>query len=308
MQPDLARATEQDHHAVDALVTGNPQSKKQRFSRRRDSMPIRRLVEALILVAALAALAPQVAPAATAFRITSTLDGKTVLPHRIHWIGAPGLPDSRIKQVDFLIDGRVAWREQQAPYTYADDGGYLVTSWLTPGRHRFTVRAIAKDGRSASDTVVARVLPPPDVPGALAGTWRRTVTDTSGAPSPNSAGNPTGTLTPPGTYSLTFDRRWIQDVFPCTSSPCKYDGKTGAGGMFDTDWTPGQGRFEAGGGITFRIFKDTDRLAGWWCETYGPAATYTWSVNGDTLTLAPVGGSDTCGVRGFIWSGQWTRA
>jgi hypothetical protein len=39
----------------------------------------------------------------------------------------------------------------------------------------------------------------------------------------------------------------------------------------------------------------------------GPPATYTWSVNGDTLTLAPVGGRDACAIRGFVWAGQWTR-
>ena len=39
-----------------------------------------------------------------------------------------------------------------------------------------------------------------------------------------------------------------------------------------------------------------------------PVADYSWSVSGDTLTLAPIGGGDPCGIRGFIWTGQWTRA
>jgi hypothetical protein len=248
-------------------------------------------------------------PTATqpSFKVTSTIDGKTVLPHRIHWYAQTTLPGSQIKEVEFLVDGRVAWIEHYAPYTYAEGGGYLVTSWLAPGQHRFEVRAVAKDGRTAIDTVIARVLPAPKVPAALAGTWHRKITDTSGAPSPGSAGNPTDTLTPPGTYTITFERSWIHDVFPCTTSPCRFIAATGAGQLFDSDWTPGPKTFYVQGEVTFRVSNNSQRLAGWWCETWGPSATYKWSVSGDTLTLAPVGGADACSIRGFIWTGRWTR-
>lgn len=242
-----------------------------------------------------------------AFKVTSSIDGKAVLPHRIHWYAQPTLPGSQIEEVDFLIDGRLAWTEHDAPYSYADNGGYLVTSWLTPGQHRFEVRAVAKDRRTAIDTVIARVLPAPQVPAALAGTWRRTITDTSGAPAPGSAGNPTETLTPPGTYTITFERQWIHDVFPCTTSPCRFVAATGAGALFDSDWTPGPKTFYVQGEVTFRVFNNSQRLAGWWCQTWGPPATYRWSVSGNTLTLAPARGTDACNIRGFIWTGRWTR-
>jgi hypothetical protein len=241
------------------------------------------------------------------FNLASTLDGKTVLPHRIRWVALPSLPASRVKEVDFLIDGREAWIEHKPPYAYADDGGFLVTSWLAPGKHRFTVHAIPFHGRPGTDTVVARVLPPPEVPATLAGTWQRTITNTSGAPAPGSAGNPTSTLTPPGRYEITFDRRWIHDVLPCTTSPCTYVSATGAGGEFLSDWNPAPSTFYVQGEVTFRVFKDTDRLAGWWCQTWGPPATYTWSVTGKTLKLAPVGGHDACAIRGYVWSGVWKR-
>jgi hypothetical protein len=247
------------------------------------------------------------APKAKPFNLASTLDGKTVLPHRIHWLGLPALSASKVKAVDFLIDGRLAWVEQKAPYSYADDGGYLVTSFLAPGRHRFTIRAIPFAGHSATDTVTARVLPAPPVPAALAGTWQRKISDTSSAPAPGSPDNPTSTLTPPGTYKITFDRRWIHDEFPCTNSPCTFQSSTGAGTEFDSDWDHGPTTFHVQGEVTFRMFTDTDRLAGWWCQTWGPPATYTWSVSGKTLKLAPVGGHDACGIRGSVWSGTWTR-
>jgi hypothetical protein len=218
------------------------------------------------------------------------------------------LPVSKVKEVEFRIDGRIAWVEDKAPYSYADDGGYLVTSFLAPGRHLFTVRAIPFAGHPATDTVTARVLPAPPAPDALLGTWQRTISDTSGAPAPGSAGNPTGTLTPPGTYKITFDRRWVHDAFPCTNSPCTFQSSTGAGTEFDSDWEPGPTTFRVQGEVTFRMFKDSDRLAGWWCETWGPPATYTWSVNGKTLKLASLGGRDACAIRGSVWSGTWTRA
>ena len=80
------------------------------------------------------------------------------------------------EQVEFLIDGKVRWREGRSPYTYADDGNQLVTSWLTPGTHRFTVNVLAKDGSRGSATTAARVAPAPPPPAALRGTWARTVT------------------------------------------------------------------------------------------------------------------------------------
>jgi hypothetical protein len=243
---------------------------------------------------------------ATTFKVASTLDGKTVLPHLIRWRGLPTLPQGQVKEVDFVIDGRVAWIEHQAPYVFSDDG-FLVTSFLTPGKHRFTVRVVARDGRRAIDTVIARVLPAPMPPAALLGTWERTIPDTSNAPRPGSAGNPTDTLTPPGTYRVTFDRRWILDVFPCTTSPCRFVEKNGAGGEFASDWTPGSRTFRVRGAVTFSVFHDTDRLAGSWCYRWGPAATYTWSVVGDVLTLAPADGRDNCVVRGFVWSGTWKK-
>src|SRR5215216_3919183 len=106
-------------------------------------------------------------------RVTSTLDGKTVLPLRIPWVAHP---TAAVKEVRFLIDGKVRWIERHSPYTYAEDDGYLVTTWLAPGPHRFTVRATTIAGRTASRTVIARVRVPPAPPRALAGAWSRVVT------------------------------------------------------------------------------------------------------------------------------------
>ena len=262
------------------------------------------------VVAILASVAQVGAAAHATFTVTSTLDGKTVLPHRIHWLGYPSLPHAKVAKVEFLIDGRLAWVEHGAPYVYGSDHngrneGYLVTSWLSPGMHRFAVRATATDGTKATDTVSARILPTPSPPAALAGTWERTI-DPTGAPKPGSAGNPTSTFVAPGRWTITFERRWIRDaapgrfVYPQSNS-------NGVGFVFLDDYTATATRIDVVGEVIFHRYSDRLAEGGWWCQPDGPRATYDWSVSGDTLTLAPVGGHDACGIRGFVWAGQWTR-
>src|SRR3954469_10171486 len=74
------------------------------------------------------------APAAQPLKVTSSLDGKKVLPHRIHWLGHTSLAPAKVAKVEFLVDGKLCWTEHKAPYVYAADDngrnrGYLVTSW-----------------------------------------------------------------------------------------------------------------------------------------------------------------------------------
>jgi hypothetical protein len=104
--------------------------------------------------------------------VTSTLDGHTALPHRIHWQALPSGPSFDVSEVDYLIDGKQVWVEQNTPYFYGSDGNYLVTSFLKPGKHVFTVRAIDVSGHVATDTVTATVPPALSPPAALAGTWK----------------------------------------------------------------------------------------------------------------------------------------
>jgi len=240
------------------------------------------------------------------FTVKSSLDGKSVLPHRISWLAFPSLGKSKVARVDFLIDGGpVRWTERNPPYSYADEGGYLVTSWLTPGRHRFQVRARATDGRVATDTVIARVPPASPPPAEIAGTWQRTI-DTSSAPKPGSKGNPTSTFTPPGLYRITFEKRWIRDQFP-GKFVYPASNKTGHGFVFLSDYTATAKLLQVRGEVIFHPLSLKLAEGGWWCYPGGPAADYRWTVSGRTLTLSPVSGSDACRIRGFIWAGEWTR-
>ena len=227
--------------------------------------------------------------------VTSSLDHLRTLPHRVHWLAHPSVPATQVREVDFVIDGGpVRWVEKRPPYSFSDDGGYLVTSWLPPGRHRFTVRLVTKDGRTTSDTVTALVPAAPRVPAVLTGTWSREV---SGSTEPG---------WPNGEYRLRFDRRWIELDHPGPFDPVK-SVPTGEGYINYLDWTPSTTRFHVQSSVTLKVQGPKDRVGGWLCEPGGPGADYAWSVDGDTLTIRPVGGSDACPIRGFVWTGQWRK-
>jgi hypothetical protein len=218
-------------------------------------------------------------------RITSTLDGKRILPHRLRWIARPHVHGA-ISEVRFLIDGSVRWIEHEAPYVYGSDDaganrGFLVTTWLTPGRHRFTVQAEDLHKTTYERTVTARVLPAPNPPAPLAGHWRRPV-----------AG---------GHWDLIFDRigAWHLDpegsgvpnqvVISNTTihvyAPIEM-------GPLTNDQTPIKRLGHA-------------NIGGFDCNPAGPFGTYRWHVSGDRLTLKPV--HESCADRKGIWSHVWRR-
>jgi hypothetical protein len=226
-----------------------------------------------------------------------------VLANRTPWLARPTLPSSRIKQIDYLIDGKLRWTERRAPYSYGDDGEALVTSWLNPGIHRFTVTAVATSGHRATETVEARVLPTPEPPAALAGSWQRDVDTRPLEPLP------AGIAQPSGVYRITFDRRWIQTRFPGTFVPGSGSGAslhTGHGWLIDAAWTPSTPTFQAKGSVSFGVFHDTDREGGFWCGPGAGGATYRWGINDTKLTVS-IQGRDPCRYRQFVWAGTWTR-
>jgi hypothetical protein len=111
----------------------------------------------------------------TSFTVTSSLDGKSVLPQRSHWIAYPKIDPSQgqVAEVDYLIDGFHAWTAHSSPWYYGDSGNWLVTTFLKPGLHTFTVRAVVLPDKVAVDKFRARVIAPPKLPAKLAGRWVR---------------------------------------------------------------------------------------------------------------------------------------
>jgi hypothetical protein len=138
---------------------------------------MRRWLAILVSLAFVVAVSSELArsDANTGFTVTSSLDGKTVLPVRSHWIAYPQIDSSQgqVAEVDYLIDGFHAWTAHNSPWYFGDRGNWLVTTILKPGLHTFTVRAVVSPDTVAVDKFQARVLSPPKPPARLAGSWSR---------------------------------------------------------------------------------------------------------------------------------------
>jgi hypothetical protein len=215
------------------------------------------------------------------FRITSSLDGKKVLPIKSRWLAYPKVPSAKVAEVDFLIDGKVRCVEHYSPYNYGSDDfhghfGSLVTSWLTPGKHRFTATAILANGQKASDTNIVRVLPAPRPPAVLArGRWQRTVTRESIAK--------LNAELPPGQWELIFDRVGIWELDPIGSGGVEHVVFKGDTMIEDAPvWMVPY----VNGHANLNRFGHTDLGSGF--REDGPPARYRWSVTGDELTLTAV--------------------
>jgi len=264
-------------------------------------------ITALVLLAAVVAIASALAGSGASFGVTSSLDGKTVLPERSRWVVHPGIPSSSIREVDYVVDGKVRWVEHHAPYYFGGDHngasqGYLITSWLSPGRHVFASRVLSTDGKVGTDVVTARVLSAPQPPTALAGTWTRAVTKSDQAKSSAAFGAADGKVPPAGVWRLVFDSFGAWELDPLgTGLATDYDV---AGDVLHAYAPIYMGSCSAKGscGVTrfgHRIGDGVD------CTAAGPFGSYRWSVSGAQLTLTAI--HEPCGQRQAIWEGTWTH-
>ncbi len=251
------------------------------------------LVGVGLLFSLAACSAAPIAPAAVTSKAGtahSTLDGLTSLPQRIHWSVKPGKPATDVSEVDFLIDGHVGWIEKNTPYFYADDGNWLVTSFLPAGPHTFTAKVMLKSGGTETDSVTATTAAPTAPPATLAGTWSRVVTaaDFTAAFAPAPA-PPTGTWR----FTVTPQGLIVHDPM---------DG----GGVMDVQYPSAQSLLLR---TTIEHPPYPSPNNGGFCGDTDPLATWTYTVtaNGQQLTLAPQT-NDPCPDRTGVFQGVWTRA
>ncbi|OAI54467.1 hypothetical protein AYO48_01195 [Gaiella sp. SCGC AG-212-M14] len=258
---------------------------------------------AAVVVLSLVGASSAVAPAAgtlprsgTTFQVTSSLDGKRVLPIRSRWLVYPKVSTRKVREVDFLIDRKLRWIEHKAPYNYASDDfkghlGYLITTWLTPGTHSFVSRVVDTSGHRVTHTNTARVLPAPKPPARLAGKWTRTLT-------PDDAKKATSGQPPPtGVWKLVIDRVGAWALDPMGS------------GVVDQYTATDDGGLKAYAPITMAV-KGVAKYGATGigcceCREDGPFGSYTWSVAGDNLSIKAK--RDQCGDRQAIWEGTWKR-
>ena len=221
---------------------------------------------------------------AAGLTVTSSLDRTSMLPHRIAWQAKTNAPAASVGEVDFLIDGKLCWVEHNAPYWYGSDGDWLVTSFLTSGVHRFTVRVKTTDGRSALDTHRARVGKPPSLPSNLAGNWAQSI---GAARAGGFAGTWHLRITPAGWHTL--------------------DPKGGVG-LIDVAYLSGH-LLESRSPVWTRPAgpPGSSTEGNGWCDAPYPPVRFHFSVSDSVLTLQLVG-PDRCGGEHVIWAGTWTRS
>jgi hypothetical protein len=213
------------------------------------------------------------------------LTGKTALPHRVKWT-ASVTPASAAVKVFFLVDGRVRWVETKAPYVYGDDSDWLVTSWLTPGSHDFTVRAVASDGARAETTTTAAVASRSHVPARLANSrWQLVL-----------AKSETGDA-PAGKWKIQISGAGWRIFDP-----------EGGANFIDVAYLSGN-MLETRGGIWTRPREDQEpnvQEGNGWCEDTNQPLRFRWKADAASLMLARSGASRCDGLGDFL-SRTWKR-
>jgi hypothetical protein len=237
------------------------------------TMTLRTRVLMLALLAAVIGVSSALAGRSdTGFTVTSSLDGKTVLPIRSQWIVTP--PNAQtLSQVDFFIDGYHAWTQHQAPWQYAGGGDWLVTTTLKPGPHTFSIRATTTDDQVATDTVTAQVVAPPPPPAKLRGTW--------------TLKKATNTQRPPLTTFTVTPRGWV----------------FGPNNTLDVQYLPN------GNIILYTLIIDRPEQTDPICN--GQPQQHQWHIalspDNKSITLNPVG-NDPCRIRLAVVQGTWTHS
>ena len=189
---------------------------------------------------------------------------------------------SKIREVAFLIDGRRSWVERHAPYSYGYDGNYLVTSWMKPGLHTFTVVAVATNGRRATISSRARTSAPKPPPAALAGSWHRRISVAEAGAAGRS-----------GLWTLVVDS--VGWRF--------FDPTRGRGALVDVAYLSAE-TVEARGGIATRDHHPRENNP--WCDEPFQPVRYRWHVTGVRLSLA-LAEPSRCDGQSRVWAGTWTR-
>ncbi len=211
------------------------------------------------------------------------------MPHRIHWVARPS-PGTDISEVDYLIDGKQLWVEHNAPYFYGDDSNYLVTSFLEPGKHDFTVRAIDFEGQTATDSITATVPPAPSPPSALAGAW-------AGLRRPEAGGAPGGRW-----HLIISSAGWqIEEPTRPGSGGNRVDVAYLSPGLVEIRTGMATGHDVAAGAPV------DDDLNGWCNNEPGSPARYRWSVSGTHLRFTFASGHPCPGFTEFL-TASWIRA
>jgi hypothetical protein len=99
---------------------------------------------------------PETSPSASAaapFSVSMSISDGAVLSQAVTWEAKPAAGDADpISKVEFSIDGKVRWTEENEPYVFDDDGQLLPPWLLGNGAHVLAVHAVALSGAEGTAT------------------------------------------------------------------------------------------------------------------------------------------------------------
>jgi hypothetical protein len=222
-------------------------------------------------------------------RVVSSINDGAALSSPLRWRAMPaGLGRKNVTAVQFLIDGRVAWTEHQAPYAFNEDDGLLYPSLIGAGKHSLGVRVRMADGSRASSSSNVTVAAQPALPAAVVGDWERRVTAADIARTQSERGNDGGP--PPGKWKLHIIRNGL----------IRFDDPMGSGGVeAAAASTPTTLTLE--GPPNWLVPKSRQ---GGFC---GPEPTTGYRITAADGRLTLLGHDPSCPDRESIFDGTWTR-
>jgi hypothetical protein len=246
---------------------------------------------ALTLICASCGSSATAVPAPPTLGVLSSISDGAVLSNALQWTARPvGVADANVVRVEFVIDARMRWTEQQAPYVFNGDGNELFPWVLGQGAHRLAVRVVTSSGKQTSTSASVTVSDPIHVPPQLAGTYTRDVTAADVRRTQSFRHEPADQVLPAGTWRLRIARRGV----------ISFDDPHGSGGNEAFSATPG-GAITLQGPANWLLPADRQ---GSFCGVE-PIGAYSWVTHAGRLTLIP--GHDRCADRNSMFAGDWKR-
>jgi hypothetical protein len=222
--------------------------------------------------------------------VSSSIADGAKLRGALRWTAKPESDaDSLIAKVDFLIDGKREWTEENTPFFFNDDKQLLATWLLEPGQHTLAVRAETIDGKTAQSAAQVTVSAPPTVPDALVGTFERRVTQDDIRRTASEPGRDPSALAPTGVWTFHVGRNGLISV----------DDPLG-GGTNEAITATASGKLKMWGPANW--LSPPDRQGGF-CEPELVGSLHWRSVGGNVTVTGPSG----CADRDAVFVGQWMR-
>jgi len=225
-------------------------------------------------------------------------DGAT-LTHAVPWeVKVEPVGDDIAERVDFLIDGKMLWHEENTPFFFDDDHELLPPWLLGKGSHVLTAHVLTASGATAD--AVAHVTVDVDLTAnkAIAGRYQRVVTKADQhrvMPYRVPAKGAFGELSPSGKWTIQIKPGG--EIFG-TDPLGKSDG------TFVEPYTLRGSSMRLYGAAVWRQ-PGLDRTgANKFCEPES-ASDYTWHLSGSSLTISNV--QKACADRDIVFVGTWTR-